>query len=258
MDQAGRARVFANLHQAGNPLVLYNAWDAGSAAAIAKAGAPAIATGSWSVAAAQGYRDGEQMPLDLLVQIVVRIAASVDLPLSVDFESGYARSPADVADNLARIVDAGAIGINLEDQIIGERRVYDVAEQCQRIAAVRRRADTMGVPLFINARTDLFLLADEPAAHGALVDEAIARASAYDDAGASGFFVPGLIDEALIETVCGASPLPVNIMMRSGAPGTPRLAELGVARVSYGPAPWAVAMETLTERARAALTAAPR
>ena len=125
-DQNKKAQDFAALHVPGNPLVLYNIWDAGSAAALAKAGAVAVATGSWSVAEAQGYGDGEQLPLSHLVQIVERIAQTVDVPLSVDFEGGYAIGGAELTENVARIVAAGAVGINFEDQIVGGTGLYPI------------------------------------------------------------------------------------------------------------------------------------
>ena len=253
--QIDKARQFAALHVRGAPLVLYNAWDAGSAKAIAEAGARAIATGSWSLAAAQGYDDGEAIPLEAVDRIVRRIAASVDLPVSVDVEGGYASDPDAVARNIERIVAAGAIGINLEDGVIGSPgpALHGIDLQCARIRAIRQMADERGLPLFINARTDLFLQAVGLAQHGTRLGEAVERAAAYAGAGASGFFVPGLATEHLIGTVCDASPLPVNIMMRAGVPSVARLAELGVSRVSHGPAPYRAAMAWLQEQATAAM-----
>ncbi len=253
--QIDRARQFAALHVKGEPVVLYNAWDAGSATAVAAAGATAIATGSWSVAAAQGYPDGEAIPLETLGGIVRRIAASVDLPVSVDLEGGYAIDPDATARNIERIVAAGAIGINFEDGVVGAPRqaLHGIDLQCARIRAIRRMADENGLPLFINARTDLFLQTANPEHHGAHLGEALERAAAYAEAGASGFFVPGLATDHLIERVCSVSRLPVNVMMRAGVPHLPRLAELGVSRVSYGPAPYRAAMAWLQEQATAAM-----
>jgi 2-methylisocitrate lyase-like PEP mutase family enzyme len=248
MTQAEKARRFAALHVKGRPLVLYNIWDAGSARAVAQAGAPALATGSWSVAGAQGYGDGQAIPLGLVETIVARITATVDLPLTVDFEGGYGVEPAAVARNIARIVKAGAIGVNFEDGVIGGDGVHDIDQHCARIRAMREAADGLGVPLFINARTDVFLRAGD--AHGeSLVAEAEKRGAAYAEAGASGFFIPGLTDESAIGRICRASVLPVNVMMKVGAPPIARLAELGVARVSFGPAPFRSLMETLTRAA---------
>ncbi len=250
MTQVVKARDFAGLHVPGNPLVLYNIWDAGSAKAIAEAGTRAIATGSWSVAAAQGYADGQALPLDLLLRIVSRITATVDLPVTVDFEGGYAQAPEDVASNVARIIEAGAIGINFEDQILGATGLHALAVQSSRIRAVRQAANDADLPLFINARTDLFLKEQNRARHAGLVAEAKDRAAAYAQAGASGFFVPGLVDAELIGVICEAVVLPVNVMMKASGPSGSELASLGVARISYGPGPYFQAVEDLTARFR--------
>jgi len=255
MTQNDKALAFAALHKKGDPLVLYNIWDAGSARAIARAGAPALATGSWSVAAAQGYPDGEAIPLDLLETIAARIAAAVDLPLSVDFEGSYAVEPEGVQSNVARIIAVGAIGMNFEDQIVGGDTLHAAADQAGRIAAARAAGDTAGVAVFINARTDLFLKERDRSKHAGLVDAAIERATRYAEAGASGFFVPGLVDPALIGRICDTVALPVNVMMMDGAPSIAALAELGVARVSFGPGPYRQAMKDLVGRYEAALEA---
>ena len=250
--QSDKAREFAALHISGKPLVLYNAWDVGSAKAVRDSGAKAIATGSWSVAAAQGFADGEALPIERVVDNIARIAAAVDVPVTLDFEGGYARDASGLERNVRRIIDAGAIGINFEDRIVDGDALYSVDEQSARIAAVRRAADAAGIPLFINARTDLFLRA-EPGRHRDHVDEAIARAQAYATAGASGLFVPGLRDEKLIARVCFDAPLPVNVMFLPELPPLRRLGELGVARLSYGPRPYRDMMAALTAAAKSAL-----
>lgn len=246
-SQARKARAFAAKHVKGKPLVLHNIWDAGSAKAAAEAGAVAVATGSWSVAAAQGYPDGEKIPLTLLTTIVERIVATVDLPVSVDIEGGYGRDTSTVRRTIERVIDAGAIGINFEDQVVGSDGLYSVDEQATKIKAIRQTAETKEVPLFINARTDLFLQSESASEHPVLLKEAIVRAHAYQDAGASGLFVPGLIDDALISELCDVSPLPVNIMMMEGAPSPTQLAELGVSRISYGPMPFVVTMQAFRD-----------
>jgi len=249
MSLADKARLFAALHVKGRPLVLTNIWDAGSAKAVADAGADAIATSSWSMATAQGFTDGEAMPFDLVEEIVGRIARTADLPLTVDIEGGYAVEPDGMADNVERIVSASAVGVNLEDGIIGGSGLHETTLQCRRLEAIRTRAARHGIDLFINARTDLFLQAEDRDRHAGLLDPAIERAHAYADAGASGFFAPGLADERLIEALCGAARLPVNVMVVGDAPSTSRLGELGVSRISYGPMPYIRCMQHLKQQA---------
>jgi 2-methylisocitrate lyase-like PEP mutase family enzyme len=247
MSQADRARALKALHVANDPLVLYNIWDAGGAIALAKAGAAAIATGSWSVAAAHGFEDGEAMPFDFALRIIERIARSTDLPLTVDFEGGYAETPEQVAANAHRVIQTGAVGLNFEDQVVGEEGLHDVAAQAARISAIRDAAREAGVPLFINARTDLFLQS-EAKDHAGLVDAALARQAAYAEAGADGFFVPGLTDQTLIRDICARSSRPVNVLMRGELRAVRDVAGLGVSRISFGPAPYISALEDLTKR----------
>jgi 2-methylisocitrate lyase-like PEP mutase family enzyme len=256
MSQKEKAAAFGALHQKGNPLLIYNIWDAGTAKAVADAGAKALGTGSWSVAAAQGYSDGEKLPVEALLTTVRSITSAVDLPLSVDFEGGYAEDPSEVAANVAQVLDAGAIGINFEDQVVGGSGIYPVEQQAARIRAVRAMADSRDIPFFINARTDLFLKEGDQARHLALLEQAIARAQAYAAAGASGFFAPGLASEDLIAKLCKLSPLPVNIMMFTGVPSPKQLGELGVGRVSYGPGPYRAMMTRLQDDAAAVFAAA--
>ena len=246
-----KAQTFRSLHVPGDPLVLYNIWDAGSAVAVARAGAKAIATGSWSVAAAQGYADGEEMPLDDALAVVARILARTDLPVTMDFEGGYAAGPAAVSANLRRLLALGVAGLNFEDQVVNGPGLYSIEDQVARLRAVRLTADELERQVFINARTDLFLKAAPEVDHASLVEEAIARAAAYAAAGADGFFVPGLKDRALIRQICDAVTLPVNVMV-SGDPAQVReLAQLGVARISLGPAPYIALSATLEQNARA-------
>src|SRR4051812_29177491 len=186
---------FAALHVAGDPVVLFNIWDPGSAVAVAKSGAKAIATGSASVSMATGVGDGQEVPLDLALANAERIAKAVDLPVTVDFEGGYATDAEGLAANGRRLAATGAIGCNFEDQIVGSDRLYDSADQAKRIAALRSGVDDA---FFINARTDLFLKAPAAAHDSALADQAIERGKAYADAGINGYFIPGLADLALV------------------------------------------------------------
>lgn len=244
-----RARAFAALHVKGDPVILYNIWDAGSAAAVAGAGARALATGSASVAGANGFTDAQALPMALAIANLERITAVVDLPVTLDFEGGYAADPAETAANVARVAAAGGVGINFEDQVIGGDGLHAVADQSARIAAIRA---ALGADFFINARTDIFLKASADTHDRAMVDTALERARAYRDAGASGFFAPGLKDEALIARLTEGTALPVNIMDYPGVPPAARLAALGVARISHGPFPWRLAMKALEDGARAA------
>tara|TARA_R110002020_G_scaffold6875_2_gene29102 strand:- start:872 stop:1654 length:783 start_codon:yes stop_codon:yes gene_type:complete len=256
VNQNEKARLFASLHKKGEPVILYNVWDAGSAGAVAAAGAKALATGSAPVAFANGYADGEKIPLERLFEVARSIVASTDLPVSIDFEGAYATDPDQAARNVGQLLDTGAIGLNFEDQVVGGEGLHEIAAQAARIAAIRSMAAERGIELFINARTDLFLKQKDASVHAALVPDAIERARAYAEAGASGFFAPGLDTKDLIGALCDASPLPVNIIMRPGVPDAATLASLGVSRISHGPYPYRAMIERLTEAARAALGAA--
>jgi methylisocitrate lyase len=251
--QQDAARRFQALHVPGTPLVLFNAWDAGSARAVADAGAKAIATGSWSVAAANGFADGENLSLEFAMENLRRIVGSVALPVTIDLESGYGDTPAAVGATVAAALEAGAIGCNLEDSFPADGSLRDVADQVARLVAARRAADDAGIAMYLNARTDVFFQKPAAAHDMAMVDAALECARAYADAGASGLFVPGVVAENLIARIAEASPLPVNIMAMLGVPGRKRLAELGVARISHGPGPYRGAMQWLTEAAKAAM-----
>ncbi len=246
--------TFHELHVKGDPVILFNIWDPGSAKTVADAGAKAIATGSWPVAAAHGYPDGEQIPLDLAIDNLSRIVGAVDLPVSADLEGGYGAAPDTVAATVTRACEAGAAGFNFEDQIVGGEGLYDIADQATRISAARNAAETSGPPAFINSRTDLFLKAKPDTHDQAMLEDAIARAKAYAEAGANGFFAPGLADEGFIRRLCEASPLPVNIIALPHVPDAKTLAGLGVARISYGPVPYRRMAHWLEEEARQALT----
>jgi 2-methylisocitrate lyase-like PEP mutase family enzyme len=243
-----KARAFAALHRPGDPVVLYNAWDAGSAKIVAEAGAKAIATGSASVAAAHGFDDAEALPLELALANAARVAGAVELPVTIDFEGAYAVEPEGAAANIKRLAETGAIGCNFEDQVIGGEGLHSVEVQTARIRAARAAA---GPDFFINARTDIFLKTRAQTHEPARIEEAIARARAYAEAGASGFFVPGLVDLDQLAQICSASPLPVNFMAFPGAPDAGAVASAGVARISHGPFPHKLAMQALKEAAEA-------
>ena len=240
---------FAALHVRGTPLILYNIWDVGSARAVVAAGAKALATGSHPVADANGYADGQGVPLEFALANAKRIADAVDLPLTVDFESAYSTDPEEGAANVARLKATGAVGCNFEDQLIGGEGLHPLDLQARRIAAIRR---AVGDDFYINARTDLFLKAQTY--DDALIDQVVERGKAFADAGASGFFVPRLSDPTQIERVVREVPLPLNVIAFPGAPDKKVWAEAGVARISHGPFPHRALMKQLEEAARAAIS----
>ncbi|AOI89266.1 isocitrate lyase/PEP mutase family protein [Burkholderia pseudomultivorans] len=245
MTTADKHARFRSLHRAGDPLILFNVWDAGSARAVADAGAPALATGSWSVAKANGFADGEHIPRALVMEVLARIVGAADLPVTVDLESGYGERADDVAETIALSIDAGAIGCNLEDSVPATGEVRSVEAAAARIAAARASADKQGAGYFINARTDVFFVTPAERHDEQLVDAVLARGRAYAEAGADGLFVPGLKSPALIRRLTAASPLPVNVMRVAETPTLAELAEAGVARISHGPYPYIQAMKAL-------------
>ncbi|HKT84955.1 MAG TPA: isocitrate lyase/phosphoenolpyruvate mutase family protein [Novosphingobium sp.] len=239
--------TFEALHVPGDPLVLFNIWDAGSAKVVAAAGARAIATGSYGVAEAQGFKDGEALALKDALTNLRRIVSVTDLPVTIDMESGYGASPEEVGRSVALAGEAGAVGINMEDRMPGASELTPIAEQSARIEAAAASG------LFVNARCDAFR--GHPAQdHGPqLVARVIERARAYADAGASGLFVPFTDDRGCIAAICRASPLPVNVLWAPAFGTRAQIAELGVARISHGHQPWAAAMAWLGEQATAVL-----
>lgn len=230
MDQKAKAEAFKALHHTGDILVLANAWDAASAAIIADAGAKAVATSSAAVAWAHGYPDGDALPRDRLLASISAAARVVDVPLTADIEGGYTDDLGELADLVGQVIAAGAVGINLED---GRR---DAALHARKVAAARKAADATGVPLFVNARTDVILkgLAEGQAAYVEVVE----RAARYRDAGADGIFVPWAKDEDLIGRLTSAITLPLNVILMPGLAPAARLQALGVRRLSCGTTPF--------------------
>ncbi|MBX7495387.1 isocitrate lyase/phosphoenolpyruvate mutase family protein [Qipengyuania sp. 6B39] len=234
-----KVEQFRALHVPGKPLVLYNIWDAGSARAVAEAGAKAIATGSYGVAEANGFADGETLPLEFALATLTRILSVTDLPVTFDMEAGYGDTPAEVGASVARAFAAGAAGINMEDRMPGATALLPLAEAAERFAAA---ADT---GIHVNARTDVYRGVDPADYSEAMIEDVLERARFYAEAGAGSLFVPFLGDHPTIRAICEGSPLPVNVLWAPGRGTTAELAALGVARISYGHQPWAWAMEKL-------------
>src|SRR6266478_6160972 len=220
------AETFHSLHRQKDILILPNAWDAGSAKVIEDAGAKAIATSSAGVAWALGYPDGDALPPKMLADLAANITDVIRIPLSVDFEAAYTKNPAKVAENLKPIIDAGAVGINIED---GEGTPELLAKKIEK---ARNTAESVGVSLFINARTDVYL--QEIGSPESRVGETIGRAARYRDAGADGIFVPGLCEPSAIKAIVSEIKMPVNVMAYPGLPSANELKKLGVHRLSSG------------------------
>lgn len=228
-DQSAKATKLRALHHGPSMLVLPNAWDCASARVFEDAGFPAVATTSAGVAFALGYPDGQRIRAEEMLNTVKRIAACVDVPLTADMESGYD----DPAITAGAAVEAGAVGLNVED-LNGriQNELADVEAQVRKIRTIRRVGDEMGVPLVINARTDVYLAQiGEP---GRRFDLALERLRAYIEAGADCVFVPGIHDELLIRELVDALRFPLNILLGPTTPPLARLQEIGVARVSTG------------------------
>lgn len=221
------AERFRSLHNAKAPLLLANAWDPLSAALVADAGLPAVATASAAVALSRGLEDGEQIDFDDLVRLVERISDTVSVPVSVDFERGYGDSPDGVRENTKRLIEAGAAGVNIEDSV-GQRILRPVGEQCERIRAVRAAGEDLGAPIFINARIDAFMV-------GLRADEALSRAEAYVNAGADGIYPIMCNDLSTLERIHSAAGRPINALLVPSLPPLQSLVDAGVRRISMGP-----------------------
>ena len=225
--QAERAAALRALHRPGDPLVLPNVWDAGSARVVAGAGFPAVATGSAAVAAALGYPDGEGMPVAEALDAIARVVAAVAVPVTADLERGYGLRPAELVHRLAA---TGAVGVNLEDSRPGTGALVDPGEQAELLAGVRAAAGAAGLDLVVNARVDVYL-------HGTggpdeRLAEALRRARRYRAAGADCVYPIGLGEPDAIRALAAEGP--VNVLFRPGTPGLDELAALGVARISFG------------------------
>jgi 2-methylisocitrate lyase-like PEP mutase family enzyme len=245
--QRAKAEELRRLHTAPELLVLVNVWDVASARVVAGTpGCRAIATASWSIAAALGYRDGEEIPREEMIAAVGRIAAAVDQPVTADLEAGFGATAADVGETMAAAIEAGVVGCNLEDGVRGDVPLRPLGDAVERVAAARAAGERADVPLVINARTDVFL-----ARVGSSEEQeevALERGRAYLAAGADCVFVPGLADVETIERLVAALGR-VSVLAGAHGPALGDLQRVGVARVSFGPGPMGVAMSALREAA---------
>jgi 2-methylisocitrate lyase-like PEP mutase family enzyme len=231
-----KANAFREMHHGGKILVLPNAWDVASARMIEDAGFPAIATTSAGIAFSLGYPDGEKIPRAEMLARVARIARAVKVPVSADVEAGYGERPEDAAETAKGVIEAGAVGVNLEDGTEdAEHPLVNMTLQVEKIHAMREAALQSTVLLVVNARTDVYL--NQVGAPELRYSETIKRVLAYRDAGADCLFVPGLKDLATIEQLVKDAQCPINILAGPGSPSIQELEKLGVARVSLGSAP---------------------
>lgn len=234
LNQRERAQRLRELHRPGDPLLLVNAWDALSARILEELGFPAIATSSAGVAFVAGYPDGEKISRDEMLAGVERVTRAVRVPVTADLEAAYGASVEDARRTAEGAIAAGAVGLNFEDA--NERgELVEEELQAERVAAMRDVGERAGVPLVINARTDLFL-AGIGESDAWRTQEAIRRGNRYLDAGAACVFVPGVADETIIAQLCREIHGPINILAGASTPGVARLAQLGVARISVGSA----------------------
>jgi 2-methylisocitrate lyase-like PEP mutase family enzyme len=240
-NQAAMAGAFRAMHRGPNILLLPNAWDVASARIFEEAGIGAIATTSAGIAFTLGYPDGEKISRAEMLAVVTRIAAAVKVPVTADVEAGYGNRPEDAATTARGVIEAGAVGMNLEDGTADPQHpLTDLTLQLEKIAAVRETAATMGVPIVLNARTDVYLR--EVGSAEGRYDEAVRRLVAFRDAGADCLFAPGVRDQETIERLVRELRHPVNILAGPGSPSIPELQKLGVARVSLGSGPMRAAL----------------
>ena len=230
MTQSAKAEHFRQQHHEKNLLLLPNVWDTLSARLITSAGFRSLATASFSLAAANGYPDGEQIPFNKLLNVVSEIVAAVDVPVSVDFERGYAKDMPSLAENVSRLLDAGAIGVNIEDRT-ANGTLTPIEEQCKKLETIREAGIKKGVNIFINARTDAYLLKLSKT----YMEDTIERGKAYEKAGADCFYPVAINSYSDIERVLNEISLPMNVLLMKPVDDLKKLETLGVKRVSLGP-----------------------
>jgi 2-methylisocitrate lyase-like PEP mutase family enzyme len=215
-------------------LILPNVWNPFGARMLAAKGFPAVATASAAIAESLGYHDGEQIKLDTMLEMVGRIVHSVDVPVTADFEAGYSDTIAGLQDNISRLLDTGAVGINFEDSYDDEKYLHSIPEQVERIQAIREAAERRGVHLVINARADSFL-AEGFSSEEERIEDAVTRALAYIEAGADCIYPVGRGDKETLKILRERIPAPINVIASPKTVSLKELQELGINRVSFGP-----------------------
>jgi 2-methylisocitrate lyase-like PEP mutase family enzyme len=251
--QTEKAMQFRQLHRGPHVLVLPNVWDVASARIIEEAGFPAIATTSAGIAYSLGYPDGQRISREEMIARVARIARAVKVPVTADIEAGYGSTPEDAARTARELIQAGAVGMNLEDASGDpEHRLLDLQLAVEKIKAARLAAAELRVPMVVNARTDVYLLPGDPDTQ---YSETLRRLIAFRDAGADCVFAPGLKDAETIGRLAKVLQCPLNILAVPGTPPIPELEKLGVARVSLGSGPMRATLGLLRRMAEELKTA---
>ncbi len=247
--QPSKGKVLHDLHHNGKLLILPNVWESLGAAMLGDIGYPAIATASGATAFSNGYQDGEKLPFNDLLNILQRIVSSVNVPVTADIENGYAKNNAALAENIRKLVSIGIAGINFEDSHHDEQKLIPTDEQCEKIFLIKKVATEMGMPLFINARTDAYIKSNDLSDEEKL-SQTLLRGKAYKDAGADGLYPIFLKDKNAIRAIIKEVDLPVNLLLLPGIPEFTELKEIGVARLSLGPGFLKVAVNAMKQAAQ--------
>jgi len=248
-SQKEKAEQFYRLHHSGKLLILPNIWDILGARLLEDLGYPALATASASIAFTNGFNDGEKMPFVELLPLLKKITGSVTLPVSADIESGYSHNQAALQENIRLLLNAGIVGINIEDSNPATNNLFDINTQCERIKTIRSVADDSGIPLFINARTDVLIHTAEISTPINRFDELLKRGLAYKNAGADCFYPITLKHQEEIEKLVSYLKMPVNILTIPGIPDLATLYKIGVTRLSLGPSFLKIAIKSMKDLA---------
>ncbi|MEO6831322.1 MAG: isocitrate lyase/phosphoenolpyruvate mutase family protein [Chitinophagaceae bacterium] len=249
VNQSTKAKQFYKLHHSGKMLVFPNVWDSLGAHLLESLGYPAIATASAAIALSNGYLDGEIIPFAKVVPILRSIVESVEIPVSADIECGYYLNNEQFENNITQLLNTGIVGLNIEDFDSHSGLLLSIEEQSERISIIRKVADKIGVPVFINARVDIYIHGDEFTTPEEKFAETVKRGLAYKMVGADCIFPIGIRQKDAIEKLISELKMPINILALPNIPDLKTLAEIGVARVSLGPGFLKIAMKAMKDLA---------